>query len=113
MGGQIALTAALELPDRVAGLVLLSTAGFEGFTEGEGDWMKGAVTPKFVAESPVRQIAANLHSNFHKHAGRGRVLHHRPHPDPRREGLRRLLLRGLAQRGGHARRPHARTPRPR
>ena len=66
MGGQIALTAALELPERVEALVLLSTAGFEGFTEGEGDWMKGAVTPKFVAESPVRQIAANLHSNFHE-----------------------------------------------
>jgi pimeloyl-ACP methyl ester carboxylesterase len=66
MGGQIALTAALELPERVTGLVLLSTAGFEAFTEGEGDWMKGAVTPKFVAESPVRQIAANLHSNFQR-----------------------------------------------
>lgn len=66
MGGQIALTAALEQPDRVAGLVLLSTAGFEGFTEGEGDWMKGAVTPKFVKESTIRQIAASLHSNFHR-----------------------------------------------
>lgn len=65
MGGQIALTAALELPSRVSALVLLSTAGFEAFTEGEGDWMKGAVTPKFVKESTTRQIAANLHSNFY------------------------------------------------
>lgn len=64
MGGQIALTAALEQPERVAGLVLLSTAGFEGFTEGEGDWLKGAVTPKFVKESTIRQIAASLHANF-------------------------------------------------
>jgi pimeloyl-ACP methyl ester carboxylesterase len=66
MGGQIALTAALEMPGPVAGLVLLSTAGFEAFTEGEGDWMKGAVTPEFVQDSTVRQIAANLHSNFHR-----------------------------------------------
>jgi len=65
MGGQIALTAALEMPDRVAGLALLSTAGFEGFTEGEGDWMKSAVTPKFVKDSTIRQIAASVHSNFH------------------------------------------------
>ena len=66
MGGQIALTAALELPERVNGLVLLSTAGFEGFTEGEGDWMKAAVNPDFVADSTIRQIAANLHSNFYR-----------------------------------------------
>ncbi len=66
MGGQIALTAALELPERVEALVLLSTAGFEGFTEGEADWMIGAVTPEFVQDSTVRQIAANLHSNFHR-----------------------------------------------
>ena len=66
MGGQIALTAALERPDHVAGLVLLSTAGFEPFTEGEGDWMKGAVTPKFVHDATTRQIARNVHSNFHE-----------------------------------------------
>jgi len=66
MGGQIAMTAALEQPDRVEALVLLSTAGFEAFEEGEGDWMRNAVTPKFVAESSTRQIARNLHSNFQK-----------------------------------------------
>jgi len=65
MGGQIALTAALEIPDRVQALVLLSPAGFEAFTEGEADWMKGAVTPKFVKETPIRAIAANVHSNFY------------------------------------------------
>jgi pimeloyl-ACP methyl ester carboxylesterase len=66
MGGQIAMTAALERPEKVSALVLLSTAGFEAFTEGEGDWMKGAVTPKFVKESTTRQIAANVHSNFYR-----------------------------------------------
>jgi len=64
MGGQISLTAALNSPDRVAGLVLLSPAGFEKFTEGEGDWMIGAVTPKFVKESTIRGIARSLHLNF-------------------------------------------------
>jgi len=64
MGGQIALTAALDHPAKVSGLVLLSTAGFEPFTEGEGDWLTGAVTPKFVRESSIRQIARNVHSNF-------------------------------------------------
>jgi pimeloyl-ACP methyl ester carboxylesterase len=66
MGGQIALTAALDLPERVGALVLLSTAGFEAFEEGEGDWMKSAVTPEFVHDSTIRQIARNLHSNFHE-----------------------------------------------
>jgi pimeloyl-ACP methyl ester carboxylesterase len=65
MGGQIALTAALDHPERVEALVLLSTAGFEAFTEGEGDWMKSAVTPEFVHDSTIRSIARNLHSNFH------------------------------------------------
>jgi pimeloyl-ACP methyl ester carboxylesterase len=66
MGGQIAMTAALERPQKVSALVLLSTAGFEAFTEGEGDWMKGAVTPEFVRNATTRQIAANVHSNFHR-----------------------------------------------
>lgn len=64
MGGQISLTAALEFPDRVEAMVLLSPAGFELFTEGEGDWMKAAVTPKFVKESTIRGIARSLHLNF-------------------------------------------------
>ena len=64
MGGQIAMVAALERPDRVAKLVLISPAGFEAFTDGEGDWMRKAVSPKFVAETTIRGIAVNLESNF-------------------------------------------------
>ena len=65
MGGQIALTAALEQPAAVERLVLISPAGFESFTDGEGDWMRKAVNPKFVKETTIRSIAVNLASNFH------------------------------------------------
>jgi len=66
MGGQIAMTTALEYPDRVKKLVLISTAGFEKFTEGEGDWMTNAVTAEFVKDTPIRNIDINLRSNFYR-----------------------------------------------
>ncbi|HPF71095.1 MAG TPA: alpha/beta fold hydrolase [Candidatus Krumholzibacteria bacterium] len=65
MGGQIAMTAALEQPERVARLVLISPAGFETFTDGEGDWMRRAVSSEFVQDTTIRNIAVNLKSNFH------------------------------------------------
>ncbi len=65
MGGQIALVAALEQPDRVDRLVLVSPAGFEAFTDGEGDWLRKAVSPEFVQDTTIRGIAVNLKSNFH------------------------------------------------
>lgn len=65
MGGQIALVAALEHPRQVSGLVLVSPAGFETFTDGEGDWMRKAVSAEFVKDTTIRNIAVNLESNFH------------------------------------------------
>lgn len=65
MGAQIAMVAALEQPDVVAGLVLISPAGFETFTDGEGDWMRRAVSAEFVKDTTIRGIAVNLASNFH------------------------------------------------
>lgn len=65
MGGQIAMIAALEHPERVDRLVLFAPAGFERFEEGEGQWLRGAVTPEFVQDTTVRNIAVNLHANFH------------------------------------------------
>lgn len=65
MGGQIALTTALDYPESVEKLVLISPAGFERFTEGEGDWMVGAVTEEFVHDTPIRNIDVNLRSNFY------------------------------------------------
>ncbi|OQX95623.1 hypothetical protein B6I21_04500 [candidate division KSB1 bacterium 4572_119] len=69
MGGQIAITTALEYPARVDKLVLISPAGFERFTEGEGDWMKNAVTADFVKDTPIRNIDINVKSNFFKMPG--------------------------------------------
>ena len=65
MGGQIALVAALERPERVSDLVLVSPAGLEVFDEGEGHWLSHAVTPEFVRDTPIRNIAINLKSNFY------------------------------------------------
>lgn len=66
MGGQISMVAALLFPDRVDKLVLISPAGFEKFTEGEGDWMRNAMTPEFVHDTPIRSIDTNLKSNFYR-----------------------------------------------
>jgi len=66
MGGQIALVTALQHPHRVSKLVLISPAGFELFEPGEADWMRNAVTPEFVKETPIRNIDINLKSNFYK-----------------------------------------------
>lgn len=64
MGGQIAMLAGLQHPDRFTKLVLFAPAGFEKFTEGEGQWLAGAVTTEFVQDTTVRNIAVNLHANF-------------------------------------------------
>ncbi len=66
MGGQVALSAALHEPDRVAALVLLSSAGFEPFTDGESDWMKRTVTPELVKSASHRAIASHIHANFYR-----------------------------------------------
>ncbi len=65
MGGQIALISALEYPETVKELILISPAGFETFTDGEGDWMSRAVSAKFVSETTIRGVAINLKSNFY------------------------------------------------
>lgn len=64
MGGQIAMITAQNYPANVDKLVLISPAGFERFTEGEGDWMKAAFTVELVKETTTRNIDVNLRSNF-------------------------------------------------
>ncbi|MCF7826811.1 MAG: alpha/beta hydrolase [Candidatus Marinimicrobia bacterium] len=65
MGGQIAMTLALESPELVEKLILISPAGFERFDEGESAWMKDAMTPELVRDTPIRAIAQNVSINFY------------------------------------------------
>ncbi len=66
MGGQISLVTSLNYPNKVNKLVLISPAGFEKFTDGEGDWMKSAFTIDLVKDTPTRNIDINLKSNFYE-----------------------------------------------
>jgi pimeloyl-ACP methyl ester carboxylesterase len=66
MGGQISLHAALNHPEKVKNLILISSAGFEKFTEGEGDWMKAAFTIDLIKDTPIRNIDINLRANFYE-----------------------------------------------
>lgn len=66
MGGQISMWAALNHPEHVDRIVLISPAGFERFLEGEGDWMKAAYTIELVRDIPIRNIDVNLQMNFYE-----------------------------------------------
>ena len=65
MGGQISMITALNHPEKVEKLVLISPAGFEKFTEGEGQWFKDVMTEELVHDTPIRNIDINLRSNFY------------------------------------------------
>ncbi len=67
MGGQIAMVTALNYPKIVDKLVLISSAGFETFTEGEAAWFKKVVTPELIKDTPIRNIDINLKSNFYNY----------------------------------------------
>ena len=70
MGGQIALTMALQHPDRVSKLVLLSPAGVEPFEPGEGAWLGNVLTMKGINEGSEESIRRNLASNFYNWSDR-------------------------------------------
>jgi pimeloyl-ACP methyl ester carboxylesterase len=65
MGAQIAMTLALQHPERVKRLILVSPAGFERFSPGESKWFKEVVTVDAVKNTPVQQIRANVVANFY------------------------------------------------
>ena len=66
MGGQIAITAALQAPERVSKLILAAPAGLETFTDQQKQVFKVTVTPESVQKTTPEQTAANYKINFHK-----------------------------------------------
>ena len=66
MGGQIAITYALQYPDAYRGLVLTSPAGLETFTDGEAKWLAQAVTPEFTCAASDEAIYTRHAQNFYE-----------------------------------------------
>ncbi len=66
MGGQIAMTYALEYPQDVDALVLSSPAGLERFADGEAHWLAGATTPEFTCKADAEAVWLRHTQNFHR-----------------------------------------------
>ncbi|WP_439880705.1 alpha/beta fold hydrolase [Pontibacter sp. MBLB2868] len=65
MGGQVAITAALQAPERVKKLILAAPAGLETFTDQQKQLFKMTVTPESVQKTTPEQTAANYKVNFY------------------------------------------------
>lgn len=65
MGGQIALTTALQYPEVVEKLVLSAPAGFETFNKGQRQWFKDVMTVDGVRLTTPEMIRTNLAYNFY------------------------------------------------
>jgi pimeloyl-ACP methyl ester carboxylesterase len=65
MGGQIAITTALQYPDLVSKLILIAPAGFETFSKGEKQWFRDVMTVDGVRLTTVEQIRVNYAYNFY------------------------------------------------
>ncbi len=64
MGGQVSLTLALEAPERVRRLALVSPAGIEPFTPKEGEALKNATTAEGIVNTTDEQVRQNTALNF-------------------------------------------------
>lgn len=65
MGGQIGIWFSLLYPDRIKKLVLASSAGFEKFNRGEGEWLKSVVTIRSIKTITEEGVRRNLSNNFY------------------------------------------------
>ncbi len=65
MGGQVGITFALNYPQYLEKLVLVSPAGFEEFQTGEGDWLRSVMTVNGVKKTTEEGIRRNLATNFY------------------------------------------------
>lgn len=66
MGGQIAMIFALNWPDEIKSLVLLSPAGIEPFRAGEGEWLSSVITIEGTVKTNEEQARINLSRNFYE-----------------------------------------------
>lgn len=65
MGGQIAITVALQAPERISKVILAAPAGFETFSEQQKQLLQTNITPEIVQQTTPEQITAYLKANFH------------------------------------------------
>lgn len=65
MGGQIGINFALRFPDKLEKLVLVSSAGFEEFERGEGDWLRSVMSVAGVKKTNEAIVRRNLSMNFY------------------------------------------------
>ncbi len=75
MGGQIALTLALQRPDLVERLILLAPVGIETFNETEAAWLKNIYTPEILKNSTPEQIRRNFVANFYAWPPEAEILY--------------------------------------
>jgi len=66
MGGQIALTLAIQSPETVKKLILVDPAGFERFSESQKEWFKGFLKPELIKNTSKVIIKSNIEKNFYK-----------------------------------------------
>ncbi|UZR97901.1 alpha/beta fold hydrolase [Chondrinema litorale] len=65
MGGQIAITATLNYPEKVSKLVLLAPAGFETFNEDDRKAITSFYTVESILNASDEQIKTNFKYNFY------------------------------------------------
>lgn len=66
MGGQIAMTYALDYPEELEALVLTAPAGLERFKDGEARWLAQMTTPEFTCTADDEAIFVRHSQNFYK-----------------------------------------------
>lgn len=66
MGGQVAMTAALQAPERVKKLILAAPAGLETFTDQQKQLFKATVTPESIQKTTPEQVVASYKVNFYQ-----------------------------------------------
>ncbi|MEK6754709.1 MAG: alpha/beta hydrolase [Bacteroidota bacterium] len=67
MGGQIGIVFSLNHTSQMEKLILVSPAGIESFSRGDGDWLKSVMTVDYVKKTTEDRMRANLALNFYSY----------------------------------------------